>query len=202
MPLACYLPTTNLEIKIFVVKHSNSGTVAYGHRSQVIAFSHPCMVAYYRCLTQQQWNCNLRTQESGDCIFPSLHGCLLQVSDPLLYEPVPKGAPSDISICGLTLILMVWPTLQRTLWRGIKVVMNKLNVKEHIKKYEKQTLWHDRLISLVLMLNLHCHVQVAWTPNCKNKLPFWYTDNIYVFLFLRKFTLKTITWLLTFFLGC
>ena len=78
--------------QIFVARHSNSGTVAY-------------------------W-----TQESGDCIFLSLHGCLLQVSDPLLYEPVPKGAPSDISICGLALILMVngfflsvWPTLQRRL---------------------------------------------------------------------------------------
>ena len=75
--------------------------------------------------------------------------------------------------------------------------MNKLSIKVHtkkmknIKKYEKGgTLWHDWLISFVPMLNLHRHVQLVCNPKTV-KINFLsdIIDNIYVFLFLKKFTL-------------
>ena len=55
------------------------------------------------------------------------------------------------------------------------------------------TLWPDWLILFVLMLNLHRCVQLVCNLKTvkKQQLLSDIIDNVYVFLFLRKFTLKT-----------
>ena len=122
-----------------------------------------------------------------------------------------KSAPSDTSsVCGLSLILMITCLFhcsaylkEETLKINKKIVVNKLSMKEHTKKMKNiaffnakwppkgGTLQYDRLISFVPMFNLHRCVQLAC--NLKTvKINFFsdITDNVNMFLFLRKFTLK------------
>ena len=95
---------------------------------------------------------------------------------------MPKSVPSDTSsICGLALILMINYLFNCLAYLtdetlGIKVVMNKLCIKEHTKRMKNialldakwlpksGTLRHDWLISFVPMLNLHHCVLLACNP--------------------------------------
>ena len=85
-----------------------------------------------------------------------------------------------------------------------QLVMNKLSMKEHIKKTKSNaffhakwppksgTLQHGQLISFVLMLNLHRCVQLACNPKTiKINFLSHIIHMVYMFLFLTKFTLKT-----------